>query len=342
MLSPNGEALVAVQEVPRSKPGWQKDEKGDITILSYQAEEAWRGVGVAFKGREWTVMRRKAQGRMAWMRMRRLADGQELWLGVAHFSQGVSCAVHQKEVQTALGLLPATTLPCILGVDGNAALGWTQDESMGTVPVGKEAKSTLMIGSLERAGFQLGGIPREQFQTPTSRPRKLNVGGNCIDFLSFKHAKMGSVRIHEGSFATIGSDHDCVVGEFLVPKTDTERRRKKKIDTRPRKLTGRIPPQTQVSQQTLRRLAKQYTAPEASAGYRDPADVRAMFRMARFGGTAAEWKTAHHARRKARAEWATSRLEAAAQGDWKEAKRRKTNVGRGWEMILAASDGAGS
>ena len=332
VVSPNGDSLVAVQEVPRSTPGWHKEEKGDITILSFQDDASWRGVGVVFQSREWTVMRRKGSGRAAWMRMRRLADGQELWLGVAHFSQGVSCAVHQQEVQSALALLPATTLPCVFGVDGNAAMGWGYDEQVGTLPVGREAKSNMMIGSFERAGFQLGSPGKEQFHTPTSRPRKMNARGNCIDFLAFKHAHGLRVRIEEGSHATIDTDPDCVVGEVRVAKLGSEAQKKKKIDTRPRRLTGTIPPQTVINQQVMRALAKRYTAPQHSTGYRDPADVRTLFEMAKTAGTQQAWKTAHRARRRARMEWAKKRLEDAAQGDWREAKRRKVKVGRGWEM----------
>ena len=88
----------------------------------------------------------------------------------------------------------------------------------------------------------------------------------------------------------------------------------------------------EIKHQVMRTLAKRYTAPENSTGYQDPADVRTLFEMAKAKGTKQAWKEAHHALRKTRMEWAKERLEDAAQLDWRDARRRKTKVGRGWEM----------
>ena len=327
--APNGAGIVAVQEIPRSSPGWHVEEKGPLTILSYQDDASRRGVGVAYRAKEWTVMRRKAKGRATWFRIRRLADGLELWLGSAHFSQGVSCAVHQNEVSNLLQLLPATTLPCVIGADGNSPLGWTRDDEEGTIVVGKEAKSNLMIGAVEKAGFRFCGPAESQFETPTSRPRKEGAHGNCIDWMACKHVGHGCLRVHVGSYATMDTDHEYVSVEVRVERRPPTERHRRRIDTRPRRVSGKI------NQEILKGLAKHYTKPEQTQGYRDPPDVRALYDMARAGGDKCAWKKAHQARRRARYEWNRQNLARAAQGDWREAKRQKTNVGKQWELEYA-------
>ena len=159
----------SLQEVPRVTPGWHEERKEGLAIHYFQSEEAWRGVGVAFPADKWTIMRKRACGRAVWFRLRRLCDGSELWLGSAHRSQGVASAVHQHEINQTLRLLPATGLPTILGMDTHAAVGWTFQERQGAMVVGTDAKSNLMVGTLEYEGYKV--IPPKQSQFPERQRR---------------------------------------------------------------------------------------------------------------------------------------------------------------------------
>ena len=113
-----------LQELPRAEAGWTTEEKEGLTVVGCRDELAWREVGIGYKPSEWLVMRRKATGKAIWLRTRRKQDGMEWWVGSVHLTQGVSCNDHTRELEEALHLLPATTLPCILGCDGKSSLKW--------------------------------------------------------------------------------------------------------------------------------------------------------------------------------------------------------------------------
>ena len=234
-------------------PGWHQERKEGLAIHYFQSEEAWRGVGVAFPADKWTIMRKRACGRAVWFRLRRLGDGTELWLGSAHHSQEVASAVHQHQVNQALRLLPPTGLPTILGMDANAAVGWTLHEQHGATAVGTDAKSNLMIGTLEYEGYRIVPPSQLQFHTPRSRPRKAEARGPCIDVMAAKHVGPAKVEILVDSHKLMDTDHDMVVAHVMLRASG--RRYARRMDTRARVVTSVIPPQPSMDQETLKRLA---------------------------------------------------------------------------------------
>ena len=310
------------------------DKKESLTVVGYRDELAWRGVGVGFRSEEWLVMRRKAKGRAMWLRMRRKKDHMEVWVGAVHLGQGLSCRDHTREIEEAMDILPATTLPCVLGCDGNAALRWVEGPQGHVVPYGEDLKADNMLGTLSERGFRVVGPPPEQFHAPTSRPRREGSVGHQIDFLAVKHAHMPAVHIHVDSFKSIDGDHDFVSGRLT---TEHARRRVKRVDTRPRRVTEQIPTQTVLDQTTMVQLAEQYTQPRQSRGYRDPPDVKVLFQMAKHGGQKSDWKQAQAARRRARAKWAQAQLDRAVEGDWKEIRRLRPGQHRHWEATFACN-----
>ena len=325
-------SLVMLQELPRAEPGWTTVEKEGLAVVGYQDEFAWRGVGVGYKSSEWLVMRRKAKGRAMWLRMRRKGDGLECWVGSVHLSQGVPCSDHTRELQEALDLLPATTLPCLLGCDGNASLKWVTGAQGEALPYGEDLKADNLLGTLREYGFGMVPPGQEQFHTPTSRPRKEGASGHQIDFLAVKHVGADVARIHVDSFKSMDGDHDFVSACLQTRRTKPRRER---VDTRPRKVVGTIPTQHVVDQVSIAALAEQYTSPHQSQGYRDPADVRTLFDMARHSCQKEDWKKAQQARRKARAQWSQNRLEQAVNGDWSQVRRLQGDRRKGWEASFA-------
>ena len=109
------------------------------------------------------------------------------------------------------------------------------------------------------------------------------------------------------------------------------------MDTRPREVTGVIPPQTELNQAKMVELAGEYTKPKASCGYREFLDVKTLFQMAKAGGQKTDWKLAQQARKKAKAEWAQHRLDKAVAGDWVEVRRLRGGHKRGWETSFACT-----
>ena len=325
--------LMSLQELPRTEPGWSTKEKEGITVVGYRDELAWRGVGVGFKTGEWLVMRRKAKGRAVWLRMRSVKDKVELWVGSLHLSQGVSGREHTKEIVDAMSLLPPTTLPCVLGCDGNASLRWA-DRGLGIVtPYGEDLKAENMLGTLGGYGFEVVPPRGGQLSTPTSRPRKDGVQGHQIDFVAVKRACVDCVRVHVDSFKTIDGDHDFLSTTMHVNRPT---QRKDRVDARPRVVVdGPIPTQRTLDQTKLAALAQRYTKPKQGEGYRDPADVKTLFAIAKHGGLKEDWKKAQQARKKAKQRWDQERLEKAVSGDWAELRRLRVGRGKRWETHFA-------
>ena len=88
-----------------------------------------------------------------------------------------------------------------------------------------------------------------QFQTPTSRPRREGVCGHQIDFVAVKHVHAENVTVHVDSFMSIDGDHDFV---STLVATNRRRQKRERVDTRPQRVVGHIPPQTELTQTTLR------------------------------------------------------------------------------------------
>ena len=256
-------------------------------------------------------------------------------MGAAHLSQGASGATHRLETTEALNLLPATTLPCILGWDGNAELTWAADVVQGVAAVGGNLKAESMVGQLQEKGFSIVSPVEGMFHTPTSRPRKPGAVGHQIDFLAVKHAAADRAVIRVDSYVSIDGDHDIV-----ECKLDVQKQRggcKKKTDTRPRVVVGEIPPQEMMSQERIKHLAQTHTKPRAGTAYRDPSHVVDLFRAAKHSHSKEDWKRAHKARREARSKWEAARLERALQGDWREVGYLRTRERRGWEAEFACA-----
>ena len=326
------QGLVMLQELPRAEAGWTTAEKEGLTVIGYRDELAWRGVGIGYKSAEWLVMRRKAAGRALWLRMRRKQDGMECWVGSVHLSQGVSCNDHTREMEEALQLLPATTLPCVLGCDGNASLKWLTGPHGEALSYGADLKADNLLGTLGEHGFGVVAPGEEQLHTPTSRPRRDGVSGHQIDFIAVKHVHAEVAHIHVDSYKALDGDHDFVTSCLA---TGCRRQVRERVDTRPRKVVGVVPTQTYVNQEVFKELAQQYTSPHQSSGYRDPADVKTLFHMARHSRRKEDWKTALRARKRARSRWSQARLQEAVDGDWVQLKRLHGDRRKGWETSFA-------
>ena len=94
-------------------------------------------------------------------------------------------------------------------------------------------------------------------------------------------------------------------------------------------------PISSLDQETLVELANNRTKPKTGSGYRDPADVKALFGMARFSKDKHDWKVAFQARQKARSEWERTQLAEAVQGNWGAFRKIRKKNDNKWEMAYA-------
>ena len=324
--------VVGLQEVPRTDAGWKTTECEGWRLLQYRSEDAWRGVALAYNPQQWTLMKKKQGGRGFWARLRHVQHGVDAWFGSFHFTQGCPQIQHASEVEEALSALPATTLPVLLSADTNASLGWTTgDKQHSDVAYGLDGKGVRMLEAFGSRSLRVVGIREGQENLPTSRPRKSGVKGNVIDVIAGARVRTGPLLIARDSHSIIGTDHEAVMcmvylrGSGACPK---------RYDCRPRAVTKSIPVSTFLDQMALTTMARECTKPQASQGYKDSDEVKALFAAAKQASTANAWKQAHEARKKARLAWEHAKLDEASQGNWKEIGRARRTL-QPWEDHFA-------
>ena len=126
------------------------------------------------------------------------------------------------------------------------------------------------MAELEKVGYGLRAPAPEQWNVPTSRPRRRGALGRQIDGVATKGTRRPDVVICEGSYKQIAGDHDRL--EISLPLGRTSPMNVA-LDTRPRASTGKIPPQTGLNQTRIEQLAVEFTRPYVGKRYRDPAAV---------------------------------------------------------------------
>ena len=324
--------VVGLQEVPRIEAGWKSVELEGWTILQHRAEDAWRGVAVAYRPQCWTVMRRKQCSRGIWVKLRHVLLGVEAWFGSCHFTQGCSQLQHSTEVREALQALPPNMLPAVLAADTNANLGWTVggDQPHG-VAYGMDGKGVRMLEAFGHRGLSVIGVKEGHERLPTSRPRKQGVRGNVIDMIAGARIRTGPLWIAKDSHCVVGTDHEAVMCYLYLQCATGQAKR---FDCRPRQVVRELPVSEHIDQNVLQSLAHAHTRCKASQGYKDSDQVKTLFSEARRNNTAAAWKRAHEARRNERHRWEQTRLDAASVGDWKELGKAR-RVQQNWEDHFA-------
>ena len=331
--SQSSAAIFAFQELPRTTSGWQTSTHDGKSLVQFRDEDQWRGNGIMFSPSEYKCLRRKANSMGVWLRLRRVSTEAQFWVCSARLSTGVADAVTAEEVHDILQIRPPTSLPSVVLADFNTPLRWTRSAGAHGQMMPTSGRADYLLSEMERRRYQLHAPGEGQWETPTSRPRRRGVRGKQIDGVATCGTRRATVHIEEGSFRQIGGDHDRVhvtldLGPRPLPALQST--------TRPRCVTGEIPPQVCLKQKRMEQLAEQVTQPKRGQRYRDPGPVKAAFRRARVQGSERAWKDAQAARRKARDEWMQAKVLRASQGSWKDMKDLKQNTGSEWALTEEA------
>ena len=289
-------AIFAFQELPREPPGWRTKVMEDHTLVQYRGEDQWRGNGICFPTSEYSCIRRRGSELGIWVRLRHLETGREMWFCSARLSTGVTDDVTADECQRLLCLRPPTGLPSVILADFNTQLRWTGAAGRFGQPLPTSGRADFLMAELEKVGYGLRAPAPEQWNVPTSRPRRRGALGRQIDGVATKGTRRPDVVICEGSYKQIAGDHDRLEISLPVGRTSPMN---VALDTRPRASTGKIPPQTGLNQTRIEQLAVEFTRPYVGKRYRDPAAVKRAFREARRENTEEAWKKAQLARRAA-------------------------------------------
>ena len=271
--------LLCLQEMPRRPVGWHTDTEAHYSIVQYRHDDdQWRGNAIAYTS-DFQVIRRRGCRFGIWLRLRHLRTHNEFWVGSLRLSTGVNSDVTADELRTMCHLLPATLLPVVLLGDFNTKLKWTDalDPRGDMRPT--EARSEYVLSELGSCGMQLRAPTPEQWDTPTSRPRRTRVRGHQIDGLAFKSARLDPVHILVDSFKQIGGDHDRISSCFHIREGQTVE--PPRAITRPRVVTRKPPTLEHVSQGTLQQLAISHTKVKPGSRYKDPPEVKELYRAAK-------------------------------------------------------------
>ncbi|OLQ07930.1 hypothetical protein AK812_SmicGene8595 [Symbiodinium microadriaticum] len=173
-------------------------------------------------------------------------------------------------------------------------------------------------------------VPLRHLAARSEYVMRSNARGHQIDGMAYKHMRPEPLRIAVDSFKQIGGDHDRILSSFHV--RDGETPDPPRAHTRPRIVTRQLPSLHEVNQTVLQELAKGYTKPKPGGRYRDPPDVKDLYRTAKRTKRESDWKIAHKARRSAQEKWRTGQLEQAAAGQWQSFRNLNTSGGSEWTV----------
>ena len=279
----------------------------------------------------WTVTGRRAAGKGVWFRIKHLRTSVELWLGSFHLTPGCTQMEYSSELQGFLLKKPKDSLPIIIQGDANAVFGWDTTEDHRVVAVGSCGKAVLLLNGLEEHRL-LPAEPVPQHRClATSRPRQADRQGHQIDLFATQRVTTREIRILRDSCFVSGTDHELMQGKFR-PRTGKGCTRHA---TGPRVWVGGISQVAHVDQPALEHIARTCTKPRPGQAYRDPQEVKRLLRNAKTSQTREAWQAALAARRAARRDWESQRLQRALEGDWSAYREASKQCNTGWELGFA-------
>ena len=331
--------IICFQEVPRRPTGWHTDLVDDMTVVQYRHDDdQWRGNAIAFSS-ECQILRRRGCRFGIWLRLRHAPTQNELWIASLRLSTGTTSDVTAEELQNVCSLLPPTLLPVIMLGDYNTQLRWTHISGTQGDLRPTEARSEYLLSQLGSCGMRMKAPTPDQWDIPTSRPRRTKAKGRQIDGIAYKGTRLTDVVVEIDSCKQIiGGDHERISTSLLLREGD--RPPPHRVPTGPRVVIKQPPKILEMNQQTLQQLASSCTAPKPSSRYKDTTHVKALYKHAKQTGSDQAWKEAHKARRKAQEQWRKQKLEKAAQVNWQEYRSLKIKGGSEWTVhfVQAAED----
>ena len=195
--------IICLQEVPRQPVGWKTDVVDRrMTVVQYRHDDAqWRGNAIAFT-EDCQVLRRRGCRFGMWLRLRHLPTENEMWVSSFRLSTGTTSDVTAEELRTTCALLPPTLLPTVMLGDFNTHLKWSRISGSQEDMRPTEARAEYVLSQLGGCGMRMRAPGPEQWDTPTSRPRRARAKGRRIDGVAYKGVRLADVTIEVDSFKT--------------------------------------------------------------------------------------------------------------------------------------------
>ena len=285
-----------------------------------------------FDSTSWVLMRKRSSSKGTWFRLRHVDSLAECWIGSLYIAPHYGMDDFHKYLQEHLECLPPTSLPTYLGADVNAGISWHAEGHLDFVPCGTESKGRTLVEVLSAQGLRLQPPGLAQQRQPTSRPRREGVQGRLIHWTAVKHASSSTTHVLVDSCFQLGTDHDMLYTHFPI---FGQRGRTARIRTGKRTFSSPPTIPHYIDQNSLEDLAKKHLKPPKGQGYKDNANIRHLFAVAKRTRAPQDWKAALRARKVAQEEWKKQRISRAAAGEWDAVRACKPQKGLGWEPKFA-------
>ncbi|CAE7361985.1 unnamed protein product [Symbiodinium necroappetens] len=312
------DSIACFQELPRTQAGWQTTIIQDhFTLVQFRDDlRQWRGNGVMYRTGEFTCLRRKANHVGTWVKLRHTKTQAELWVGSARLSTGVTDDVVAEETQELLQLRPPRPNAAVLMADFNTKLCWSAGAGSRGHVRPTTGRADHLVTELEGRGDN-GTFPRADRGDPEREADRLMVlRSRGFPLPTSTSRRKPSEKSEETTIASTSASVLRLRDGGIV--------------------SGQIPSTPSLDQETLMRLARDYTIPKPGTRYHDPPEVKTLYRQAKKSGTERAWKLAHKARRTAHDLWHRQKLERASQRNWKDYRELKQDrLGSTWAVHMS-------
>ena len=331
--------LMAVQEYPKQDAGWHVVDHGRMNAVLHQDLVMYRAVGVMYDKSKFRVRKRKKSTRGVWVLLEHLQSGRELWVGSLHLPVNEVVEERDRFTDEFLACLPATDKPALLLGDMNTHFTWGVEQGVAEPRSMHSKWSKLRQAAVERGFVQIA--PRgDDIRAPTFVPRRAGASSTQIDGIFAARCHVAPVQVEKDSRHEIGTDHERVKAWVLLSGVRRDHQGVKHQAGGPRRVCSTPPPQREINEKTLQKLATRHTRP-ASLGvrFRMSARARELQRNAKIMKTAGAWKIYLGNLRREKDAWKAGRVEQAA-ADWGTFKQLCRSR-KGWMegfMVASQSD----
>ncbi|CAE7234815.1 unnamed protein product [Symbiodinium sp. CCMP2592] len=298
--------LLAVQEMPRGKVGWDEHSTDNFVWFSHQGADQWRGVGIGVARELFDSVTNKTSCERGAAWVVRLKSHKRLILCSLHCPTGGTVAAYHREITAFKQMLRRwhPDLPVLAGVDVNEVVRWnSEDSEEATIASGAKVDKTLEA----MATLHLRAVPPrlDDRALPTHYPRDEMREGRHIDAVFTRRIGVSSVTLRPEMHLEINSDHALLEAHVEIQKC----RPCKWYDSRPRWVVGAEPLPEVTDFGHVEKLAVERCRACSKCTYQDDDEMKGLIAGAGVAEKKDKWKIVHKERRR-------QRISNILYGDW--------------------------
>ena len=251
--------VFALQEFPKQEAGWKIITGSKYHGIVYQNYGMYRGVGVLCRADRLQLLKKYSTTRGVWIQLRHMSTQQTFLVGSLHLPNNEPREEVARFLSDFLSAKPKGGLPTVLLGDFNVQFTWREMDGE-VVPGAITAKWAALRQGMAEAGLQQAVPTATQMHTATFHSRKGTVASTQIDGAFVSGPQAMQLHIKEDSRHEAGTDHDRVEVSLTLPGGGARKERRSQCGG-PRVVCSPPPPQSCVTQESLKTLANKHTKP---------------------------------------------------------------------------------